>query len=147
MELLELLGIKLRSLFTELEVFDDSLELGLVDHSGEPTVDILEGFLGSRVQHVLVEVQQRAADGNVSKGDALADQIGSGEQMGVERIQAALDIFLGAISGVLVESHDAYGWVNPRAGGGQDFSVGKRQPLLHECLVQIALTTQLFVGN
>jgi len=73
----------------------------------------------------LIEVQQRAADGNVGQGDAFANQVGSGKQMRVQRIQAALDIFLCALGRLLIESHDADGWVHPCARGWQDFGVGE----------------------
>lgn len=68
-------------------------------------------------------MQEGAAHGDVSKGDAFANQEGSGEKMGVEGGKGTAHVLLGTLSVAFVELHDAHTGEHPGAGCWQDLII------------------------
>merc|ERR1712226_1557373 len=108
-ELGKLLGVKLSHLGAESDLAQNSLGVGLIDNSGEPSGHIDEWLPEGGVQHLLVEAQHGGGHGDVSEGESLANQEGSGQQVVVQTLQGGLHVLLGSLGGVLVELHDAHG--------------------------------------
>uniref|UniRef100_A0A6B0V0F8 Putative secreted protein n=1 Tax=Ixodes ricinus TaxID=34613 RepID=A0A6B0V0F8_IXORI len=67
--------------------------------------------------------------------------------MAVQVGQDFLDVFLGALVGLLVELHGAQARENPRAGGWQNLAVGETEELDHLGLFDGRATPQLTVGD
>ena len=67
------------------------------------------------LQNVLVELQERAGHSDVGQGDALPNEVRSGEEVGVEEREVLLHVFPSPVVGGLVEGHDAKAREHPRA--------------------------------
>merc|ERR1712226_1491537 len=128
-ELGKLLGVKLSHLGAESDLAQHSLGVGLIDNSGEPSGHIDEWLPEGGVQHLLVEAQHGGGHGDVSEGESLAHQEGSGQQVVVQALQGGLHVLLGPLGGVLVELHDAHGGEDPGAGSGENLVVCHGHPL------------------
>merc|ERR1712226_1625375 len=128
-ELGKLLGVELSHLGAESDLAQHSLGVGLIDNSGEPSGHIDEWLPEGGVQHLLVEAQHGGGHGDVSEGESLAHQEGSGQQVVVQALQGGLHVLLGPLGGVLVELHDAHGGEDPGAGSGENLVVCHGHPL------------------
>merc|ERR1712226_1641047 len=128
-ELGKLLGVELSHLGAESDLAQHSLGVGLIDNSGEPSGHIDEWLPEGGVQHLLVEAQHGGGHGDVSEGESIAHQEGSGQQVVVQALQGGLHVLLGPLGGVLVELHDAHGGEDPGAGSGENLVVCHGHPL------------------
>merc|ERR1711936_246956 len=66
-ELSKLLGVKLCHFGTQGHLSQDSLHIGLIDNSGEPSGHVDEGLPEGGLQHLLVEAEHGAGHGNVTR--------------------------------------------------------------------------------
>lgn len=64
----EFLGIVLKCLVSEFESANHGDGLRLIDDGQEPSIDVLVGLAQSRLQDVLVEIQEGRRDADVGQG-------------------------------------------------------------------------------